>query len=134
MAAIGDTTCDAILDEVFELINRAPDAALYIGLSQGDPLGDGSGLAEPSGGSYARVLATTAFGAAASGGSKTNDAAITFPLATGDWGTITHWFLANHATNVGAAIRWRGPLGKPKNVTAGDTFGFEIGDVTATLV
>lgn len=133
MAAVGLTTQNAILDEVFKLTNRAADAAIYLGLSQTDPLEDGSGLSEPSGGSYARVNVTAKFTTAAANGEISNDGTITFPLATADWGSCAYWFIANHLTNTGNAIRWRGPMDKSVFVTNGFTLSFAVGEITATL-
>ncbi len=62
-----------------------------------DPLDDGTGMNEPSGGAFARASVTnndTNFPAATSPGgvgTKKNGALITFPQATADWGTVTHW-------------------------------------------
>lgn len=49
----------------------------------------GSTLAEPSGGSYARV-ALAGDWASASGGSISNNVVINFPQSTSAWGTLTH--------------------------------------------
>lgn len=133
MAAIGETTANALLNTLFRLAAFTPDAAIYMGLSQSDPLENGSGLAEPSGGSYARVSVAAKFGVNASGMAIANSVLIAFPEATGDWGTVTHWFIANHLTNGGTAIRWRGPLQTGQTIVSGNTVSFAVGLLTATL-
>ena len=68
-----------------DFLTRHPD--LYLAASTADPGEDGSTIAEPVGGGYARA----AVGAVTVTGSIiTNDAPAVFPKATADWGTITH--------------------------------------------
>jgi hypothetical protein len=65
----------------------------YVGLSTADPTDDASGLAEPAGGSYARVTTAGGDWEVAAAGATQNANAITFPESTGSWGTITHFAL-----------------------------------------
>jgi hypothetical protein len=77
------------LDHVFEGTSWAsPTSGLALALSTADPTDAGTGLAEPSGGAYDRVAATS-WNAYASA-KITNDGALTFPTPTLSWGTITH--------------------------------------------
>jgi hypothetical protein len=69
---------------------------LYVGLSTADPTDDGSGNAEPSGNGYARVNFNT--WATAASRATSNSGAITFPQASGNWGTITHVTLWDAST------------------------------------
>jgi len=101
----------------------------YIALSTADPTEDGSGLAEPEGGSYARVQ-VTAWDAAASGATaNTNE--ISFPQATGSWGTITHFAIMD-ALTAGNMLA-HGALSAQKVVGDGDTVKFAAGDLDVTL-
>lgn len=62
---------------------------------------------EPSGNAYARQsIAAASWGAiaAGTGGRKTTAAQVTFPTATGSWGTVNGFWLANAVS--GAATVW----------------------------
>lgn len=72
----------------------AAPATSYVALYTTAPGDDNSGT-EVTGGSYARVAVTNSSGWSAkaddSGGrAVTNAADVTFPAATGSWGTVTH--------------------------------------------
>lgn len=72
----------------------------YLGLSTADPEEDGSGLAEPSGDDgYARLTIPITSWEDAAAGSISNSEELTFAIATGDWGTITHWALFDAITD-----------------------------------
>jgi hypothetical protein len=119
-----------ILDHVFGKGSYTPPT-IYVGLSTADPTESGSGIAEPSGNAYARVATTGATWTTASGGAISNAADITFPEATGSWGTITHFFLSDAATN-GNVLAY-GALGTSKAIGSGDTAKFATGDLDVTL-
>ena len=129
MGSMSDYLEDAVLNHIFGKSSYTPPT-IYVGLSTADPLDDGSGLAEPSGGSYARVATSASDWTTASGGSISNANEITFPQATGDWGTITHFALFDAAT--GGNMLYHGALTTSKNPTAGDTASFAPGDLTVT--
>jgi len=119
-----------VLDHVFGKAAYTMPTA-YIGLSTADPLDTGAGLAEPTGGAYARVsTASTDWNAAASG-AISNANAITFPAATASWGTITHFAIFDAAT--AGNLLASGVLAASKAVGNGDTVKFDIGALTATL-
>ncbi len=118
-----------LLDHVFAGTSYTPPGTLYVGLSTADPLDDGSGLAEPSGGGYARKAVT--FGAAANG-QVSNNAAVTFPESTAAWGTITHFAVFDAAT--GGNMLAHGALTTARNVdAAGITLSFGAGQLTISL-
>ena len=75
------------------------DKTLYLGLSTANPTDDNSGLAEPSGNAYARVTVIESDWAAAVSGSKDNGETLTFPRATGSWGTVTHFAIFDAVTS-----------------------------------
>jgi len=104
---------------------------VYVGLSTADPLDNASGLAEPSGGGYARVATTGADWNAASAGSASNANALTFPAATASWGTVTHFALFD-AASAGNMIA-SGALTVAKAIGNGDTAKFDVGQLTTTL-
>lgn len=93
-----------------------------LALSTADPLADGSALAEPSGGSYARQQ-VDAWTPNTGARSIANTAQITFPTATGNWGTISHFAIID---NTGAFVA-SGPLTASVAVPSGITFVIAAG-------
>jgi hypothetical protein len=130
MGSFADYAENKILDHIVGKTAFTMPTA-YVGLSTADPKDDGSGLAEPSGGSYARVQTAGADWAAASGGANSNANAITFPQATGSWGTVTHFALFDAATN--GNMLGHGQLAVSKTVGSGDTARFAAGELDITL-
>lgn len=121
-----------LLDHVFGNASYSAPATLYVGLCT-DVAEDGTITGEPSGSSYARVAVTnnaTNF-PAASGGSKANGATITFPEATGSWGTLDTFFISDAAT--AGNILGYGDLTTPRTIDSGTTVRFDIGALTITL-
>ena len=80
---------------------------------------------------YARISVT--FGNAASGGSISNSASVTFPTATADWGVVTTIALMDGATAGAGNVMYYGDLTVSKNVTIGDTFTINSNNLTVTL-
>jgi len=88
------------------------------------------------GGSYARVTVDNdkTTWSAASGGALSNAIVFTFPQATGDWGTITHFAIWDHATATAAVnLIAHGALSTIKAIDNGDTARFAIGELDVTL-
>ncbi|UCG56834.1 MAG: hypothetical protein JSU70_18450 [Phycisphaerales bacterium] len=119
-----------ILDHLFGKGSYTPPA-IHAGLSTADPGDDGSGLSEPSGNGYARVQTSSSDWNAASGGQLDNANDITFPEATGSWGTITHFALFDAAS--GANMLAHGSLSESKAIGSGDTAKFAAGDLDVSL-
>lgn len=84
--------------------------------------------AEVTGGAYARQAATFA---TATAGSSSNSATVTFPVATANWGTVTHVAVTDAATG-GNVLFW-GPVTSAKTIETGDTFQIASGNLTITL-
>jgi len=109
---------------------------LWVGLSTADPGEDASGLAEPSGNGYARVAmvnSSNAWSAAASG-VKRNAIAVTFPTATGSWGSVSHFAIWTNATSNGLNVLFgSGPLGASRNVISGDVPTMGVGSLSVTI-
>ena len=122
-----------LLDLVFGATAFSAPATLYVGLSTTTITDAGGNITEPSGNAYARVAVTnnTTNWPAASAGSKSNGTAITFAQATGSWGTITDFFIADAAA-AGNIIAY-GVLTASKAIGNGDTASFAIGDIVITL-
>jgi hypothetical protein len=130
MGSFSDYWENEILDHIFGKGSYTPPT-IYVGLSTADPLDSGSGLAEPSGNGYARVATSGASWTTASGGSLSNAGDVSFPQATGSWGTITHFALFD-AASAGNMLA-HGALSQSKTITSGDTAKFATGDLDVSL-
>lgn len=140
MAAMSDYLENKLIDFLFRAqalgITGATAAAgtgpsaLYVGLYTANPT-DTAGGTEVSGGSYARVLVTSALGAwdntqaasstavsSGTGGTTRNQSAITFPAPTANWGTVTGMALFDAASG-GNMLIWSA-LNVSKTVNNGD--------------
>tara|TARA_R110000772_G_scaffold237481_1_gene349384 strand:+ start:323 stop:739 length:417 start_codon:yes stop_codon:yes gene_type:complete len=136
--SFSDTLETDVLNEVFSAVAYTAVLTIYVGLSTADPLDDVSGLAEPVGGAYARVahINNTAYWrpAVSGAGTKQNSAEITFPEASGSWGTCTHVTLWEHPTTATLAVFMAsGALGTSKAITTGDTPRFQTDSLTISL-
>lgn len=118
-----------LLDHVFKTASYTVPTNIYIALSTADPTDSGGSIAEPVGNNYARTVMNS--WDAASGGAIANTSQITFPTASGSWGTISHFaiFDASSAGNMLA----HGSLTVSKAVTSGDTPRFNAGEIDITL-
>ena len=127
-------TTDKVLDHITGVAAfTAP--TVYAGLSSTTPAVGGTGVTEPTGGSYARVAAsgTGVWGAAAAGVS-TNVSAITFPQASGTWASganITYCVLYDAPT--GGNFLGFGALSVPQPVVTGNTMIIPIAGATITI-
>lgn len=104
---------------------------IYVGVSTADPGDDAATLAEPSGNGYARVSTAAADWNAASGGSKTNANAVTFPEASGSWGTLTYICLFD--ADSGGNLLASGALTSPQAITTAQTLRFPASSITISL-
>jgi hypothetical protein len=125
--SISDYYENKILDHMLRAQSFTPPATVYVALFTVSP-SDSSGGTEVSGGSYARQAVT--FGAA-SGGSISNSADITFPQATANWGTIVAVGLFDAST--AGNLLWYGDLTQSKTVNNGDIFKISAGNLTVSL-
>ena len=125
-----------VLDHLFGATIYTPSSTLYIALNTGVPApGDdaGAGFLEPSGNAYARVSMTNnkTNWTTASSGALENATAITFPTATGNWGTVTHFGIYDNSS--GGNILGSGALTISKTITSGDTASFASGALDISL-
>jgi len=130
MGSFSDYWENEILDHIFGKGSYTPPT-IYVGLSTADPTDDGSGLAEPIGNAYARVSTVAADWDVSSDGALDNVNDITFPEATGNWGTVTHFALFDAVT--GGNMLAHGALGLSKAIGSGDTAKFAAGDLEVSL-
>ena len=127
MSAMSNYLETALFNEVLRATNYAAPAAVYVGLFTSDPTDAGSGT-EVSGGAYARQSVT--FGAPTDGAGS-NSAAVTFPQATANWGTVSHFGIFDAAA--AGNLLLHGQLTASKTVNTGDVFTFPTGQLTVTF-
>jgi len=127
MAEISNYLENALINATLRNTSYTSPAAVYISLHTADPTDAGSGT-EVSGGSYIRQSAT--FGAPSNGVSTTT-ADITFPQATGNWGTIG-WIGIWDAQTTGNLL-YHTALDASKAIDTGDIFKIASGSLTVTL-
>jgi|TARA_B100000029_G_scaffold417245_1_gene421799 hypothetical protein len=86
---------------------------------------------------YARVdlgaPANADWNEVSTGGATSNSSAINFPEATAHWGMVSGVALVTSATHGAGSILFHGALTTPRDVTSGDTFKFNAGDLDITL-
>ena len=100
----------------------------YVSLHTADP-GD-TGGSEISGNGYARQGPTTFANAGSNPTVASNSAIITYPAATGAWGTITHFGTWDALT--AGNFRGAGAVTTAKAVNSGDTARFAANALTIT--
>lgn len=123
MSAMSDYLENKVLDHILATTSYTAPATVYVGLSTGSFADDNSGV-ELSGSGYGRVAAS--FGAAASG-TASNDAAIEFSAATGDWGTVSHFGIFDASTSGNLLIH--GSFTASKVIATGDILRIQTGDL-----
>ena len=133
MGSFADYLENKLLDKAFNATDFTSPATLYVGLSTTTITDAGGNITEPSGNAYVRksVTANTTNFPAASGGAIANGTAITFATATGSWGTVTDFFIADASS--GGNILAYGALTASKTIGSGDTASFAVGDLDITL-
>lgn len=120
-----------ILDHILNDGAYTAPTNIFVALSTTTPADDATGITEPVGNGYARVSTAGTDWDAAAAGAKSNGNAITFPQATGSWGTVTHVLLYD-ALTVGNMLAF-GALSASKAITTDDTAQFAAGDLTVSL-
>ena len=131
MAGMSDYLENEILDHILSGATYTPPAKVYLALYTATP-SDAGGGTEVTGGDYARLEITNnaTNWPAASSGSKSNGVAFTFPTATADWGTVTHFGI--HDDPTGGNLLYWAQLSASKAIDSGDTAQFAVGAITAT--
>lgn len=99
----------------------------YVGLSTSTPDESSGGVTEPSNGGYIRQTLTAATWTAATSGNPSSTSyggAISFPQATGGWGTVTHFLLYSVKTQATGLVQFWGTLDVAKAIQTNDTASF----------
>lgn len=133
MAAASTYTANKMLDLILNGSAFTPPT-VYMGLFTSDAGladNDAGSQTEVTGFSYARVNASSAFGAASAGSCTNSDAEIQFPTASGTWGTVTHCALLDAASG-GNVLLW-GAVDTPQEITAGEAISFLTSSSTWTI-
>ena len=115
-----------ILDHVFAGAAYTAPSTKYLALFTGAP-GETGGGTEVSGGGYARQ--TVAF--TTSGNTTSNNAAVEYPTATANYGTVTHVAVFDASTS-GNMMAYAA-LSSNKTIETGDVFRVPSGDLDITL-
>jgi hypothetical protein len=127
MAEMSNYLENALINATLRNTAYTSPTTVYVGLYTSDP-GDGNTGTEVSGGSYARV--SVSFGAP-SNGVSTNSASVTFPTATGTWGTVTHIGILDALTS--GNLLYHTALDSSKSIASGDVFTISTGNLSVTL-
>lgn len=127
MGSLSNYSENAILGHLFTSAYTAP-SNVYLALLTADPTsGDGGSITEVAASNgYARTAIS--FGAA-SARRVTQDALLTFPAASGSWGTITHWALVDSATYGAGNVLAHGAFSSSFSPVAGNTPKVATGQV-----
>jgi hypothetical protein len=102
---------------------------LYLGLHTGDPTDAGGNERALNGNGYTRQTITFN---AASAGSMTSNADVSFTASGGSWGTITHSAVYD-GTGAGANMLWYSNLTASRTIDDTDTLTFASGQVSLAL-
>lgn len=118
--SFSDTYETHVLNYLFTAGSVTRPTAWYVGLQTSSNT-DGTAGVEVSGGSYARqAVALTV-----SGNLATNGVTITWPVATGDWGTVTSAAVYDAVTGGNQIVH--SDLTVSKTVNTGDVFQIPAG-------
>lgn len=127
MSSFSDFLENELLDHAFRNSAYTPAATIYMALYTAAPTDAGGGT-EVTGGGYARQTCT--FGTAASGGSISNTAAVSWTASGANYGDVLAIGLFD-ASTAGNLLAW--DTITTATVNDGDTLNFAIGAVTITL-
>jgi len=126
MSAMSDYLENEILDHVLSTGAYTMPSTIYVGLSTGS-FGDDDSGTELSGSGYTRQSITFA---AASSASAASSATVTFPTATGSWGSVSHYGIYDASTSGNLLIH--GAFSAAKTIGSGDVLRINSGDLTVT--
>ncbi len=113
-----------------KLPTPAIPSTYYIGLSTTAPNTDGTGVSEPSGGSYARIAlsnSSTALTPPDANAMVINKNEIMFPESTANWGRVTHYVIYDSPN--GGNLLMAGELMTPRTAETATTITIKPGQV-----
>lgn len=129
MAGLSDTFENRVLDWVLVTGTPTRPSGTWLALYTATPTDNTAGTEVPNSNNYSRQAITFD---AASGGATANAATVTFPAASGSWGTITHWAVTDSGTHGGGNIIIYGAFTASKTIGASDVFEVLAGDLDLT--
>jgi hypothetical protein len=112
---------------------HTPAATMYLALATGDPgeAATGASMSEVANtNNYARTAITFA---AASSRAVAQNAIVTFPTASGSWGTVTHYAIVNSGTYGAGNVLAYGAFSASFSPVSGNTPSVASGQVTVTI-
>lgn len=115
-----------LLDHVFANNAYTSPSAVYVALFTAAP-GEAGGGTEVSGGGYVRQAGSFTV----TGNTATTDAAVEYPTATADYGTVSHVGIFDAST--GGNLLAYASLTASKTISTGDVFRIPTGDLDITL-
>ena len=127
MAEFSNYLENALINATLRNTTYTSPATVYVSLYTSDPTDADTGT-EVSGGSYARTAVTMG---APSNGVSTNSADVTFPTATGSWGTVSH--IGIHDASTAGNLLFHTALDTSKTIDSGDIFKISSGNLSVTL-
>lgn len=135
MAAFTNYLENKLIDHVFQNTAFTSPTTLYIALFTAVSDGEAGTVTEVTGGSYARVAVTANASnwadATGNNGTTSNVGAVTFPAATADWGTVTHFGIYD-ASSAGNLLVYAA-LTASRTITNGSTPSFAAGALTVQI-
>lgn len=102
----------------------------YLGASTTAPDASDGNVTEPVGNAYARITTSAADWGSSTAGTITNAQVLSYPTATGSWGTVTH--VVAHDAPTGGNLLWSASI-TPQSVNAGGTLSIPIGDADSSI-
>jgi len=129
--AVSDYLATALLNQVFRNQNFTRPTTVYLALYTSNPTAADTGT-EVSGGGYQRMQIT--FSAPVTeNGKKTikNSSDIVYPMATANWGTISHVGIRDAAT--GGNLLYYGAVDNPRSIQTNDILKFPAGSLALNL-
>jgi hypothetical protein len=145
MASMSNYLENKLIDHLFRSTSFSAPTTLAVALCTAAPddTSTGATITEvANSGSYARTQLdagtsnwanTQASGTGASsgtGGTTSNSSTITFPTASGSWGTVTHIAIVDSATHGAGNVLFWGALSVSKTVSSGDIFTVAANQLT----
>jgi len=139
--AMSDYLENKLLDTLLRAQSYTMPTTVYVGLATSTGSDAACGT-EVSGGSYARVAVTSSLAnwagtqsagsttaSSGTGGTTSNNAAVTFPAPTANWGTVTEFCVFDASTS--GNLLFRAALTASKTINSGDAApSFAIGALT----
>lgn len=126
MSAMSNLLENEILDHILSVGSYTMPSAVYLGLSVAS-MGEAADGTELSGSGYARQAVTFS---AASSGTTSNTGAVTFPTATGSWGSVGFWSIWDAASSGNMLLH--GSFTSAKTIASGDVLRVSAGDLDIT--